>query len=592
MPEAGPVGVEMVVTGLNHQPVSGLTIADFHLFEDGREQPITGFRSHSGPAIAGISPQQYVALLIGPQSEDQQKWIQQAASKFITDNAGPNRLIAIIYTDACYETISTPFTSESGKLQQALSAWPDLLHCESIAARNNNLRALYYAQIARGLGQVPGHKAAVLFAANAGPTADEIGEPPATLSTRHGRARSEEKVEAHADPFDMELEFRKSDVSVYPVISQAGPLPAWELSLAEATGGRELSAADNAPAVFEQLASELDGSYTVTYLPKISGEGTCHPLKVECGRPGMAVRGRNLYCNVRQPSPAAVRPKESELENLAASSEGGNTAASVSVPYFYEANGVARVSVTLEVPSPVLDPIELNGRVHAEMEVLGLAYVPGGALAARFTQRVKYDFDNRRQLDEFLRRPLRYQRDFEVLPGNYEFKIAFRTGKDRLGAVEVPLAIDPFRAGQLCLSAIALSRDIQPVSEDLIQDARDQGKNLLVFRGRQFTVSGSDVLPKAGPAEAYFEVYDPLAGGGAALQLSLRMDVFDAQNKQPRWSSGEIDLSSLAKAGNRSIPVAIKLPVSTLPPGSYQAEFAVKDSAGGRATRATQFRVE
>jgi len=40
------------------------------------------------------------------------------------------------------------------------------------------------------------------------------------------------------------------------------------------------------------------------------------------------------------------------------------------------------------------------------------------------------------------------------------------------------------------------------------------------------------------------------------------------------------------------VPVALKLPVADLPPGAYHGELIVKDSAGRRASRNLQFRVE
>jgi hypothetical protein len=105
-------------------------------------------------------------------------------------------------------------------------------------------------------------------------------------------------------------------------------------------------------------------------------------------------------------------------------------------------------------------------------------------------------------------------------------------------------------------------------------------------------VSGSDVLPKAGTAEAYFEIYEPPAAGAEPVQLTMRLRLVDAQSNQQKWDSGEVDLSTLAKPGNRAIPVALKLPVASLPPGSYRAELMVKDSAGGASARSVQFRTE
>jgi hypothetical protein len=289
---------------------------------------------------------------------------------------------------------------------------------------------------------------------------------------------------------------------------------------------------------------------------------------------------------------AAVKPRENELDSLAASADAGNTAASASVPFFYEPDGAARVNLALEIPSPVLEPTDRNGKLHAEMDVLGVAYVPSGEVAARFTHKMQFDFDTRQQFDDFLRRPLHCEHQFEIAPGKYQFKVVFRSAKDRFGAVEAPLAIDPFNAAQLSLSAIALSRNVQPISPEAAQEEAEAGNVPLIFRGNRITVSGSDILSRTGAAEAYFEICEPLVAGAVAVQLTMRVRLLDAQSNAERWNSGDVDLSALAKPGNRAIPVALLLPVASLPAGAYRVELTVKDSAGGKAVRGINFRAE
>ncbi len=597
IPASPPVLVNAVVIDQADAPIRGLTAADFRIFEDGKEQAITGFKTHTGPAALGIFQQQRIVLLFGPQSPDAQQWIQQAAAKFVADNAGSNRLIEIVFTDICYRTSSTPFIADAGQLQHVLDTWPDLIHCEHPADPGGDLRAAYYAQVAQNLARVPGHKAVALFVATAGPSAgvpeNKPPEAAPSRSKRRTRAPGEPTAEPHRDPFDMEREFRKADASVYPVQAQAGAaLPSWALSLAAATGGHGLTRGSLGPGALDPLTREQDESYALAFSPRVSAEGSCHQLKVTVNRPDVKVLGRNLYCNVVQQSvAAAVVPRETELDSMAASADTGNTAASASVPFFYQPDGVARVNLALEIPSPVLEPIDRNGKLHAEMDVLGVAYVPSGDVAARFTHKMQFDFDTRRQFDEFLRRPLHCEHQFEVAPGNYVFKVVFRSAKDRFGAVETPLAIDPFNAAQLSLSAIALSRHVQPISPEAAQEEAETGQLPLIFRGNRITVSGSDVLPRTGTAEAYFEIYQPLVAGAGAVRLTMRMRLLDAQSHE-RWSSGDVDLSALAKSGNRAIPVALILPVAGLPAGAYRAELTVEDSAGGKAARSMNFRTE
>ena len=204
----------------------------------------------------------------------------------------------------------------------------------------------------------------------------------------------------------------------------------------------------------------------------------------------------------------------------------------------YEPTGVARVNLALEIPSPVLEPADRNGKLHAEMDVLGVAYVvPSGEVAARFTHKMKFDFDSRRQFDDFLRRPLHFEHQFEMAPGKYQLRVVFRSGKDRFGAVETPLAIDPFQAAQLSLSAIALSRNVQPISPEAAQDETENGTVPLIFRGNRITVSGSDTLSRTGTTEAYFEIYEPPVAAAGVAGLSMRMRLLDAQSDEERWNS-------------------------------------------------------
>ena len=588
--------VNAVVTGGDGEPVTGLTAKDFTVLEDGKEQVITAFQSRGGPAAPEAPRQQRFVLLFAPQSDDARAWIQQAAAKFIADHAGPGRLISVVFEDVCYNTISSPFSGDAGRLQNVLTQWPDLLHCDRVLDAAGSMLPLYYAQLAKGLGQVPGHKVVILFVATAGPTAGAAaGTAPRTFPTaRRPRARGDKAAEEHEDPFDMELEFRKADVSVYPVEPLAGTAPpAWAIGLAEATGGRELTRVSGSAGALDPLAREQDESYTLAYVPKPSAEGSCHTLKVAVDRPGVNVRARNLYCNVRPVAVAAApKPKENEMERLAESAETGNTAAAASVPFFYEPNGVARVDVAIDIPAPALEPIERNGKLHAELEVLGMAYVPGGDVAARFTNKVKFDFDSRQQFEDFLRRPLHYEKQFEVVPGNYRVKAVFRSAKDKFGVVEAPLAVDPFNNSRLTLSAIALSRSVQPISPEEAQEEAEDGDTPLIFRGNRFFVSGSEVLPKTGTAEAYFEIYEPLVNPAGAVPVSMRLRVLDAKTNQQQWNSGNVDLSALASPGSHVIPVAFKLPVAALPPGTYRAELTVTDSAGGQAARAVEFGTE
>jgi hypothetical protein len=625
--ESRLVLVDAVVTARKDEPVANLTAKDFHVFEDGKEQPITAFQTHTGTPTGGIGRIQHFVLLFDGRSTDDPRWIEEAAAKFVADNAGPDRLIAVAYYDGGCMAMATQFTADVAQLQKALSDWPNTRRCPLAPDPLGEQRGLNYSQLARNLAQVPGHKVVALFFARTsrqasaadqgagapagmgGPTGmagtggsgglagmgsgTGIGPGARQPSQDPGLAQTENAgASVLADPKGMQLEFRKADTSVYAVEGQSGArAPGWALTLAEKTGGRELSRGNDVVAAFALLAHEQDQAYTLGYVPADSPEGSCHALKITVDQPKVKVRGRDLYCNFPEVLLAAAKPAEVALESLATAPIAANTPASLALPYFYEGNA-ARIHLALEIPSPALEPTAMLGKLQASMDVVGLVYNADGSVAARFTDTAKFPFDNRQQFDDFVRQPLRYSHQLRVAPGNYKFKLVFRCAKDRIGVVEVPLVVDLFDPAQLAMSSIALSRDVQPISLAAAQAEFDAGKRPLIFHGKRFAVAGNAVFSKAGIGEAYFEVYEPPAKGTDPLKLTMRLRLFDAPTNQQNADSGDVDLTALFKPGDRAVPVGLKLPVAILAAGAYRAEITVKDSAGGEVSRSVQFRVE
>jgi hypothetical protein len=589
-----PVAADVIVTDPSNAPIHGLTASDFHLLDDGKEQTIIGLAPFAGMPDPDRKP---IVLLFAPQSSEARTWIQPAVATFAADNAGPTHPILIVFTDVCSNTRVRPLSSDAQQIHQMLETWPDQSKCDHPADSSREANAAYYSQIASSLAQLPGHKTVLLFVATAGTAASGRGPKPAEAPVQP-RKRTGKATAAipERDPFDMKREFRKANASVYPVESRTGAtLPEWALDLAAASGGHALTRDQDGPDLLERLTKEQAITYTLVFKPRISAEGSCHEITVTVNRPDAKIFGRNLYCNVPETAAtetAAAPPKHNAGETLPEGVPGGDMDASISLPFFYDSDGMARVKLALDVPSPDLQPIDRSGEVHAELQLLGIAYASGDEVAARFTHKLNFDFPTRRDFEEFLRRPLHCEHEFKIAPGNYRFQLVFRWSKDRLGTVETPLVIEGPRPAQLGLSAIALSRDVQSISPEDAQDAAEAGEPALIFRGNRISVSGSDVLPRTGIAEAYFEVYRPAPTGASATRLSLRLRLLDEVTHDERWNSGNVDLSNLGKPADRVIPVALRLPVASLPVGKYRAELTVTDGSGTGATRTVSFRTE
>jgi VWFA-related protein len=372
--------------------------------------------------------------------------------------------------------------------------------------------------------------------------------------------------------------------------------------LAEGTGGFVIKNTNDLFAGLEKIGKEMDEFYILGYTPPESEEGACHALRVKVDQGGTTVRSRSGYCNTKARDLLAGNPIEKTLENRAAASQAGNVAASIQLPYFYTGPNVARVNVAMEIPADVLKFEKQKGKFQAEMNVLGIAYNADGSVGARFSDTVKREFDDRKQVEAFQQAPFHYENEFEVASGQYNLKVVFSgaAGDGKSGAsfgkIETPLNIDPW-ASQFGLSGLALSKQIrqqaamaQGLDASLIED-----RVPLVSEGVQVIPFGSNKFSKSGPVLFFAEIYEPLlqnADPNNKPQVAIQIRILDRKTKDQKFSTGLLRLEFADKGDNPTIPIAEKVPVDSIGAGQYTVELMVRDTAGKLATRTADFDLE
>jgi VWFA-related protein len=372
--------------------------------------------------------------------------------------------------------------------------------------------------------------------------------------------------------------------------------------LADGTGGFVIKNTNDLFAGLQKIGQEMDEFYVLGYTPPASEEGSCHALRVKVDQGGDSVRARSGYCNTRSRDLLAGNPVEKTLENRATASQAGNVAATIQLPYFYTGPNEARVNVAMEIPGDALKFEKQKGKFQAEMNVLGIAYNADGSVGARFSDTVKREFDDKKQVDAFQQVPFHYENEFEVASGQYNLKVVFSgaAGDGKSGAsfgkIETPLTIDPWKS-QFGLSGLALSKQIrqqaamaQNLDASLIED-----RVPLVAQGVQIIPFGSDKFTKAAPPLFYAEIYEPLlltADANNKPSLGVQIRILDRKTKDQKFSTGLIAVDMSGVTNNPTIPVAYKIPLETVPPGQYVVEFQARDTAGKLATRTADFDLE
>jgi hypothetical protein len=320
-------------------------------------------------------------------------------------------------------------------------------------------------------------------------------------------------------------------------------------------------------------------------------------LRVKVDRGGTEVRARTGYCNSRPQDLLAGNSSEKDLETRAAAAQAGTVTASMQLPFFYTAPNVARVNVAMEIATDKVKFEKEKGKLHATINILGLAYLPNGTVGARFSDALKIDFDDKKQMEAFKEQPMHYENQFDVASGKYNLKVVFASSGESFGKVEMPLAIDAYDEKQFSMSGVALSKQVHKASELgtgldalLLED-----RVPLIADGMQLVPYGSNHFKKGDLVAFYAELYEPLLvnstqSGPPVVAFDLR--VLDGKTGAQKEDTGLLRVGLPAQKGSPTVPLAGKIPTESLGPGSYKVEIKAVDDAGKEFKRTADFEIE
>jgi VWFA-related protein len=626
--ETREVLVDAIVTGKNGAYVRDLNAGDFRVWEDNKEQVIKGFALESASAAA--QPRSLVLFFDETSMEPRdQVAVRQAAASLIDAEAGPNHRMAVITFNGSVR-IAQSFTENAGRLKDALNqpsfrglgpsaADSDLSHDPSRTMEDrlagparasgnaaaasmgvrNMLRSL--GDLGRSLGVLPGRKIVVVFTGTLPPFSDQKSEvreavdaanksgvafypvdvrpvfvqtdpgsaspTPATRGGGYGRGGPGGGIQGDSDGLSSQIP--DSGTSSQQVL----------FNLANETGGFVVRNTSDLLSGLQNIAQEQEQYYALTYVAPESKEETCHSLRVKVDRKGTKVRSRTSYCTNKPLDLLAGTTTANELEKRASGTQAGSIGAAIQLPYFYLSPNVARVNLAMEIPADALQFQNQKGKQHAEIDLLGIASTPDGGVGARFSDSVKFDFTPA-EIEKLKEKSLHYEKEFKIAPGQYHFTVAFSSGGQSFGKLEAPLNVEPRKAEELALSAVALSREAHPAADlglSLGGISLPGDRTPLVAQGMQVIPAGSHQFLRTEQAFFYFEVYAP-----NLASVSAQVRILDRDTGEPKWDSGPAKLTVPQQGG--------VLPINSLPAGAYQLEITAVDAAGKKVTR-TDFEV-
>lgn len=682
--------VDAVVTDKHGNYIHDLTVKDFRVWEDKKEQKIETFSFEADPKSPLVNQKHYLVLFFDNSDAAlvDQMQARKAAIKFLDSAAGPNRMIAIADFGGSLQ-IAQNFTNDTDRLKQivngarfgdnpaelaSLAGGGPLGRAASDFGARDVLLAL--RTLAKGLATVPGRKTLIFlspgFPLNSDILRSELTalldtcnkanvaiypidvkglsmsrlrppfSPPVRFETvayegqhggapgggsaggggghtgggsvgstggSHGGSTGAGSTGARTGGGNATSGVRTGNYygnynnpnaqprSIWPHMSSVASRQELLYALASGTGGIVIANTNDLTGGLEKIANEQNEYYVLGYDPAQDGdeakEGSCHQLKVKVEHGGAEVRARTGYCTEKPLDLLAGTSAEKALEARVFSPLPGNVKASMETPFFYTGPNTARVTVAMDISPDALKFEKQKGKFHSEMSVLGVAYAPDGSVAARFSDTIKVEVDGKKDVEEFKEKPMFYSKQFDVASGNYLLKVAFTSGGDTFGKLQSPLIVEPYDNKKFGLSALALSDHMTRVSElEAGLDAQLLEDNVpLVSEGVELTPSGSNVFKKGTPAAVYVEIYDPRLGAGDSPgKVGLQLLVVDPKTGEKKVDTGFMNMANYTKVGSPVVPIGLKIPADTLPPGTYQLQARAVDTAGNSsAVRSADF---
>jgi VWFA-related protein len=617
--ETREVLVDAIVTAKNGAYVSDLTAKDFHLSQDGKEQTIKGFELESGSAAA--QPRSLVLFFDETSMEVRDQIpVRQAAAGFIDAEAGPNHRMAIVTFNGSVRIVQS-FTDNAGRLKDALnqasfhglapnaadsdrSRDPNRGEEDRAFGRSSTPLAtsfgtrnmiLSLANLGRSLGVLPGRKIVILFTGALQFSNDSKSEVRDAIDTANKSGVAFYPVDVRpvfvqtnpGDALPAPGGFRRgmggpqgdTDNLASPLPDSGSSSQEILFGLANGTGGFVVRNTADLLGGMQNIAQEQNQYYALTYVAPEAKEGSCHAIRVKVDRKQTTVRSRTSYCTEKPLDLLAGTSAAKELEQRAAATQTGDIAASIELPYFYISPNVARVNVAMEIAADGLKFQNQKGKMHAEVDLLGIASTPDGGVGARFSDAMRFDFENQAEIDKLKGKRFHYEKEFKIAPGQYRFAMAFSSGGQSFGKLEAPLEVEPRKAGELALSSLVLSKETHPSADLGLSPGVSMGdRTPLVAQGVQVIPAGSNQFVKSEQAFFYFEVYDT-----NSASVSAQVRILDRKTAAPKWDSGLSKLSVPQQGGN--------LPIGSLIPGAYQLEVTASDASGKQVKRTADFEV-
>jgi VWFA-related protein len=641
------VQIDVFVTDEHDQPVTGLTVDEFEVFENSQPQEITTFvpvslpleRTESFPMGAESDVRSndrehrhvYLILLATPDANSALR-ARHVVRQFLTEYFGDTDLAAVVAAAGMRTQDTQDFTSNKRLLLAALDAY---MGGDQIVATPRNTAQDFW-ELMEVMARIPGGRKSVLLFGGI-KSLDAYG-----IIDYRGNVMRLDAEYAHAGV----AAATQANIRIYPIDpsgvvaggtgglggdnmpfpGNAGQLEA--RALASLTGGFAHTSGNDYQDVFKRLVRETSTFYVLGFNSTIKRkEGRHISLEVRVKRPGLRVRSRTgyveqlEYIRARMPPEPTRTPVESALANPLATT---GVLMRVTAAPFRQSGRTSTVVLATEVDPETLRFTEKNGRFLATIELRHVVTDSRAKIYPEYRHRGTLDLDAR-SYQRLSQTGIRVVSQFDLPEGRYQVRVA-SARSTRIGSVVYDLVVPDFTDGPIAMSGLALTTlaaagavtfrpDRNQREKQTASSCREReceagvafGSVLVPYAARVAPSERpllSEVLP-APPATTraftpsdtlalFTEVYDNEKPGrnDPPYAIALTAALHDAESIVVRQASEERDSKApRRKSGGHGF--TLRLPLEGVPTGSYVLRVQATSTRNAEhvATRSIPIRV-
>ncbi len=181
--------------------------------------------------------------------------------------------------------------------------------------------------------------------------------------------------------------------------------------------------------------------------------------------------------------------------------------------------------------------------------------------------------------------------------GKYTLKVAFSSGGESFGKLELPLSVEPYENTQFMMSSLVLSKQARSVdaAEAGADAVMSQDRVPLIANGIQLTPAGTNRFKKTERGYLYAELYEPAFLASEIkdpLALGVQMQIVERATRSVKMDSGLVRVNAKPVPGSPTVPFGLRLDFTNLTPGSYQVLVMGVDAEGRKFTRGADLELE